>query len=294
MSSQLDEARMLTRSLRGTLGMALTVVMTVSALSEWAAAQQTGLFPLAPIRRQRVPCSQEDPVYRLYKEQYFGYHPTMWRKFPAGWGAPSPEAPNAAASYAAIPLQPPEDFDEGLGDTGEFGEEPGMGGQPAGPRPELPAPPAEDRSPFELEPPNGPGGAAPNLNEPPIPRGPAAPEGDDSPFDQFNPRASAPRGVGGEPSASRPTVARRAWSNRGYDRNVAEAGRPLLSTDGPEIRVDVRGSGLEDMSGALDAQPVNPRAETTADGPHASHQPSPRRSRVASLFDAPRWSAVRR
>jgi len=278
---------MLTRSLRGSLGMALAVVMTVSAFSEWAAAQQTGLFPLAPIRRQRVPCSQEDPVYKLYKDQYFGYHPTMWRKFPAGWGAPSPEAPNAAASYAEIPLQPPEDFDEGFGDTGEFGEAPDTGEPPMGPKPELPAPPPEDRSPFELEAPNGAGGAAPNLDEPPVPRGPAAPDEDEpSPFDQFNPRASAPRGGVGGPEAGQPVTAGNAWSNRRYDRNVAEAGRPLLSTDAPEIRVDGRGSGLEDMSDALDAQPVNPRA--------AMAQPAPRRSRVASMIQAPRWNAVRR
>lgn len=282
---------MLTKSLRGSLGMSLAVVMTVSAFSEWAAAQQTGLFPLAPIRRQRVPCSQEDPVYKLYKEQYFGYHPTMWRRFPDGWGAPSPEAPNAAASYAAIPLQPPEDIDEGLGDTGEFGDNPDMGGQPGGVKPELPAPPGEqDRSPFELEPPNGAGGAAPNRDEPPIPGNPAAPRrGEPSPFEQLNPRASAPRGG----NAAEPIAARNAWSGRRYDRNVAEAGRPLLSTDDSPVRVNRQGSGLVDMTDALDAQPANPRPAATT-RPEANAQPAPQRSRVASTIDAPRWNAVRR
>ena len=283
---------MLTKSLRGSLGMALAVAMAVLALSEWATAQQTGLFPLAPIRRQRVPCSQEDPVYRLYKEQYFGYHPTMWRKFPDGWGAPSPEAPNAKKSYEEIPLQPPEDFDENFNPEEEFGEEPGMGAPPRGARPDLPVPPAEgDRSPFELETPNGPGGAAPNRDEPPIPRGPAAPAEDEpSPFDQFNPRAGAPRG--GDLELAPPTAARSARSNRRFDAEVAEAGRPILSMDGPAIRVDRQGSGLEDMTGALDAEPVNPRY--VSDRPEASRGEAPRRGRVATLIDAPRWTPVRR
>lgn len=295
MSSQSDEARMLTKSLRGALGMALAVVMTVSALAEWASAQQMGMFPLAPIRRQRVPCDQEDPVYQLYKEQYFGYHPTMWRKFPDGWGAPSPEAPNAAASYAEIPLQPPEDLDWGYEPNDEFGEEPGMGAPPQGPqgmRPALPTPPEEgDRSPFELEGPNGAGGALPGRDEPPIPPRPAAPDEEEpSPFEQFNPRANAPGDDKLE--LAPPTAARSARSNRWFDRNVAEAGRPILSTDGPAIRVDGRGSGLEDMSDALEAQPVNPRPVSAR--AEASRQEPPRRSRVATLIDAPRWSPVRR
>ena len=84
-------------------GRALAVVATVVIFSDWTMAQQTGLFPLAPIRRQRPRCDQQDPVYRLYKDQYFGYHPTLWRRFPSGWGAPSPEAPDAAAEFKACP-----------------------------------------------------------------------------------------------------------------------------------------------------------------------------------------------
>jgi|GEM_PF-2553624 len=283
---------MLRKSLRGALGMALAVVMTVSALAEWAAAQQTGLFPLAPIRRQRVPCSHEDPVYQLYKEQYFGYHPTMWRKFPDGWGAPSPEAPNAAESYAKIPLQPPEDLDLGYDPEEEFGEEPGVGAPPRGARPELPAPPDEEgRSPFELEAPNGAGGAMPGRDEPPVPARPAAPdEGEPSPFEQFNPQANVPGDR--ELELAPPSAARSARSNRWFDRDVAEAGRPILSMEEPPIRVDRRGSGLEDMSGALEAQSVNPRP--VSDRTDSARRESPRRSRVATLIDAPRWSPVRR
>ncbi len=37
---------------------------------------QTQLFPLAHIQRQRPPCPMEDPVYGLYRQQYFGHFPT--------------------------------------------------------------------------------------------------------------------------------------------------------------------------------------------------------------------------
>lgn len=274
------------------MGTALAAGMAVVVFSEWAAAQQTGLFPLAPIRRQRVPCSHEDPVYKLYREQYFGYHPTMWRRFPDGWGAPSPEAPNAAKSYAEIPLQPPEDLDADYGPDDEFGEpEPGMGAQPGGARPQLPAPPEDDHSPFEFDRPNGEGGPAPNRNAPRVAPPPAAPdEGEPSPFEQFNPRAGAPRGDDLE--LAPPSASRNARGNRRFDSQVAEAGRPILSMDAPAIRVDGRGSGLEDMTGALDAEPVNPRY--VSDRPEANRQDSPRRGRVATLIDAPRWTPVRR
>ena len=69
-----------------------------SACRSWPGAE-SGLFPLAPIRRQRVPCDQQDPIYRIAKEQYFGYHPTCWRRFPDGWGCPSPERPDREKSF---------------------------------------------------------------------------------------------------------------------------------------------------------------------------------------------------
>ncbi|WP_143206292.1 hypothetical protein [Singulisphaera sp. GP187] len=112
-----------------------------------AEAQQGGLFPLAPIKRQRVPCNQENPVYGLYRHEYFGYHPTCWRKFPAGWGCPSPEAPDAAASFQKRPRDPampltPDDF----------------GG------------PGRDREPMGGEEPEGPAGPD-DTNLPPLPQG---------------------------------------------------------------------------------------------------------------------------
>ena len=82
----------------------LVVLTVIVSLSERAQAQQTGLFPLAPIRRQRVPCDQEDPIYKFSKQKYFGYHPTSWRRFPEGWNPPSPEGPDRARSFRELEL----------------------------------------------------------------------------------------------------------------------------------------------------------------------------------------------
>ena len=140
---------MRTKSRRGLLGPLVLAALAGMILSESAQAQQTGLFPLAPIKRKRVPCNQEDPVYRIYKDQYFGYHPTLWRPFPSGWGAPSPEAPDRAASFKAIPLDEPPAYMRGDEEGGEPGDEPQDDRPPAQPNgdrrnPALPTPPPED------------------------------------------------------------------------------------------------------------------------------------------------------
>jgi hypothetical protein len=75
---------------------ALAVVLGGPALAE---AQ---LFPNHQIKRQRTPCCQENPIYGLYRRQYYGYFPTCWRRFPPGWGCPSPEAPSSAAAMEEI------------------------------------------------------------------------------------------------------------------------------------------------------------------------------------------------
>jgi hypothetical protein len=174
------EARMLTkpwRRLRSPAAWALVMILGAPMLAE---AQQGGLFPLAPIRRQRVPCHAENPVYGLYRHEYFGYHPTCWRRFPAGWGCPSPEAPDAAASFAKRPRDPalpmtPEDFG-GPGRDRE-GMEPEGAEPPPGPEGEQlpPLPDDKVRTPFQPDKPEAspapraeprptppPGGANPN------------------------------------------------------------------------------------------------------------------------------------
>jgi hypothetical protein len=123
---------------------------------------QTQLFPLAPIQRQRVPCPMEDPVYGLYRQQYWGYFPTCWRAFPPGWGCPSPYVADFEQSKREYPLARPEPL-QPLNMEPDM--EPGAGEAPAGPRGRAPNPPLpRERSPFELDRPGAssatPGGGA--------------------------------------------------------------------------------------------------------------------------------------
>ena len=174
---------MRTNSRRGAHALTLVVLTAAVSLSERVQAQQTGLFPLSPIRRQRVPCDQEDPTYKIYKHQYFGYHPQCWRTFPAGWGCPSAEAPNKERSFKDVP-------------PGNVGEEGGEGlppedrGAPAQRRapgmPELP----RERDPFTTdEPAAAPPGANPLPGGNTPPRRPA-PRTDD-PFRDVNPQGAS-------------------------------------------------------------------------------------------------------
>ncbi len=98
------EARMRTNSRRRGRGLALAVIAVSASLPQMAWAQQTGLFPLHPIKRHRVPCDHEDPIYKINKYQYFGAFPTCWRRFPEGWGCPSADAPDREKSFKETPL----------------------------------------------------------------------------------------------------------------------------------------------------------------------------------------------
>ena len=172
---------MLTKSWRLRPGLLLAVPTILVSLSGLAHAQQSGLFPLHPIKRERVPCPNEDPVYKLYRYQYFGYHPTVWRRFPEGWGVPSPEAPNPKAEFEKLPVKPAEAIPP------EEGEDQDMQAPPERGRQAIPNPPPDtERSPFEMDRPNGGAGAA--GTNPPARRAPGAgnapaPGAEPSPFD---------------------------------------------------------------------------------------------------------------
>jgi hypothetical protein len=269
---------MLTKSMSRFSGWGLAVFATVVILSDWTMAQQTGLFPLAPIRRQRPRCDQQDPVYKLYKEQYFGYHPTLWRRFPSGWGAPSPEAPDKEKSFREIPLAQPEGTEEAQEDQGQ---EQGMQEQqqPGAARPALPKPPAEDeRSPFEMDAPNGarpknPNGAAPLER---------------SPFEKPGPRAgapAAPRTNG--PDLNPPSATRTSRYRRPAEIDPADAGRPILGASDATTRGDDRDSGLLDVSDAIDAPSAPAGAESAP-------QTAGKRSRVGTLMSSLGWNVRRR
>ena len=95
---------------------ALTVLML---LPDLASAQPNALFPDIYIKRQRPCPGLEDPRYQHIRENYYGYFPTCWRRFPPGWGCPSADAPNWAAELQRLPLDVPQDLvggGEGEGD----------------------------------------------------------------------------------------------------------------------------------------------------------------------------------
>ena len=184
---------------------AVVAVLGLPALAE----AQTWALPRLPIRRQRVACEAEPPVYRAYRQQYFGYFPTCWRRFPPGWGCPSPEAPNLAADLTRAPIDtkattPLEGTEPGAGGLPPVpGADLGPGAVPPGAEIPLPAPGA---SPFDQD-------MKPPAETPLVPRdGRAPPPPNDGraaplPLDT-PPRAEGPRtepiplGAGG--SAARP------------------------------------------------------------------------------------------
>ena len=161
-------------------GLVLAVLTLIVGMPELAKAQQSGLFPLAPIKRQRPPCDQEDPVYKVYKEKYFGYHPPCWRPFPTGWGCPSPEKPDVEKAFRerklSTDLNAPARDTEDMQPAGQPGAQPGLPALPGG------------RSPFEQP--------APGGGNPATPR--QAPRST-SPFDLMEKPAATPEPAPGAP-----------------------------------------------------------------------------------------------
>jgi hypothetical protein len=206
---------MRTHSRRRAQALAIVVLTAAVGYCGHVEAQQTGLFPRAPIRRQRVPCDQEDPTYKIYKQQYFGYHPTCWRTFPPGWGCPSAEAPNKERSFQE--LKPGQMSEE---ETGEMNPPEDRGAPPERRPPRgLELPP--ERDPFA---PDTPAGGAPNVT--PLPRGNARP-GTPPPPRRDDPFRDIDQGGVTPPSRSR-TGARNApaTSAEGTPELSAPAGQP--------------------------------------------------------------------
>jgi hypothetical protein len=247
-------------------GQVLTALVVLASLSGVAQAQQSGLFPLHPIRRERVPCPSEDPIYKLYRSQYYGYFPTQWRPFPQGWNLPSPEGPNTKEALAKQPIeaQKPQTGDEGEGEE--------MQGQPPA-RPAAPTLPAipPERSPFELDNKPDAGGAAPGAAPPLRPRtpqpsrptAPAAPNG-------ANPDLNPPG-----PAASAPRTSRSAEDEGTVDRDSG----PLLAM--PDATLPPVEEASAAGTAALASNP--PPGDPAYAAPMASQQPA-RRSRLSSLF----------
>jgi len=213
---------MRTKSRNRGRGLVLAVLTLVAAVPELARAQQSGLFPLAPIKRQRVPCDQEDPVYKIYKEKYFGYHPTCWRPFPTGWGCPSPEKPDVEKSFRERKLGTSEDMQTGAAASRD-GQE---GDQPVVPRPASPALPGGGRqvSPFEQLGPEG-----------DKPANPPAPRQESKPADVFDDPDKPPAGAPNAPRAGR---------TRPASPPIGEGGPELSAPEQPARIGSVRTSRL--------------------------------------------------
>jgi hypothetical protein len=272
--------------------LALAVATIAVCLPELAFAQQTGLFPLAPIRRQRTPCEAEDPIYKEYKQKYFGYHPTCWRTFPTGWGCPSPERPDVKKAFEKQPL-------EGEGMPTEIpGAQPPGETRPGG----LPPIPGTERSPFLLDRPDNPPGAAPGAAPGrPAPR-PAPPVDDPFTTPDQGPGAGQPGGgaAAQPPQASRnnggPNLTppadgaaqeggpRAARDDLGDDPPAEAADAPLLAL--PNINIPP----ADDPSSIFEPKSVVPGgspAGATADTAAAPAQPQqPRRGLLSGLFSS--------
>jgi hypothetical protein len=287
---------MLTTIWRRKPGQVLTVLTVLASLSGVAQAQQSGLFPLHPIKRQRVPCPNEDPIYKLYRTQYYGYYPTQWRPFPQGWNLPSPEGPNTQAVLAKQPIEAakPPGPEEGEGE-----EMPGQ--PPARPAaPNLPTIPPE-RSPFELDRPDA-AGAAPGAGGPARRTAPARPNAtrpgaqpspfdmpDAAPGDSAAPPATQPRGT----QPSRPTTPPQPGGNS-----------PDLAPPGPApaaprtSQADERDESIDRDSGPLLAMPDAslPAVEeaTSSAGSTALASSPPASGAPASSFPMATQQPVRR
>ncbi|MDR3636712.1 MAG: hypothetical protein P4L84_23110 [Isosphaeraceae bacterium] len=255
---------------------ALALIVVVPAVAE---AQQTGLFPLRPIRRERVPCAAEDPVYRMHREQYYGYFPTCWRRFPPGWGCLSPEAPDPAASFKQYQRTPPPDYrsdeepDGGMGtDDRDLG--PRRGGDTSPNPSPLPPPPAGGRDLFQLDSPKpGNSPATPPPSNPSDLPAPGAPANRSTP--SIKPSSStarpasaeiglAPREAPTGPGAGEPLLALP---------EPPAAGAPPAPVINPLPSVDAPAGAMSDPAPALPTD-VQPQPE----------QAPQRRSLLGSLF----------
>jgi hypothetical protein len=247
----------------------LTLSAVLVALPELAHAQQSGLFPLHPIRRERVPCPEEDPIYRLYRTQYFGYFPTQWRTFPSGWHLHNPGAPNVKEELLKTPIESQSDLSMEGDEEDDQGAEPAREPQ----QPRIPAPPEDERNPFSMDNPND-AGTPPAAPRVPNNR-PAVPPPADDPSSILPPESDRPGETAPAPRASA--------SNRYRDRNARMA-RRLESEDGPLLATpDTSLPNVEEAS--LVEQPTEPGL---FGGPGASApiatQPTPRRSRLGAFF----------
>ena len=151
------------RSRRSPWMLGLFGLLLLAFLPELASAQPNALFPEIYIKRKRPCPEQENPQYRMIREQFYGYYPTCWRKFPEGWGCQSADAPNWKASLDKQKLDIPDGMEAAENAPDQNAERPDPFGRgrpkPAdeGNQPAMPEPPDEPESLFpETNPTSGP------------------------------------------------------------------------------------------------------------------------------------------
>jgi hypothetical protein len=257
---------------------ALAVVVTLPGLAE---AQQTGLFPNAPIRRQRPPKEQEDPIYEIYKQQYFGYHPTCWRRFPNGWGCPSPEAPDRAKSLKEQPFGKSPEMGEAF-----LGAEDDSPRAPAGaavPKPKIPV-----SDPFEMDGPTTPPAGNPAAPANRTPRT-APPTEEKSPFDTLPGNNDAPTrpGPANAPGAANAGTPRRGISYRSQPQQVANDAELEPVADEPPLLAmpNLNANRAGDADQTLDAIDASSGGASSSSTPITTPTANPpRRSLIGSFF----------
>jgi hypothetical protein len=289
---------MRTKSRTRSQGLVLAFLSVLFVLPDLARAQTTQLFPLAPLRRKRVPCDQEDPGYKIVKNKYFGHWPTSWRRFPDGWGLKSNETPDVEKSFRELPLDTGED-------VGAVEPEEGMRVQPGQPRQVAPGIP-QGRSPFELDKPDAgaPPAGQPRQN-PVIP-----PMGDPFELDKPNPpRGNAPaQPAGGQnrPAAPGASIGPELSAPSERTGQSVSARRPAddepvaQDDDGPLLALpNINLPPLDNTGGSLGAQPsqtaaTNATATDDTQPTSGTAAPAPRRGFLSGLFNNLGWNWTRR
>ena len=239
--------------------------LLVAVLSPGIAEAQ--LFPNLPTRkREKTDCSQELPVYGLYRNKYYGYYPTCWRRFPPGWGCPTPESPDWEAELADRPLDIPDEAGFGGGAGGGSAPDPLGGSGLDDLLPDLP----RERSPFELERPDqgaspfdrpSDGGRSPFGADPFEPADPAMPGGLPSDRSNAPPSPFDLPGASNAPSVL-PSIA------------PPVTGTPPSGSGAPGADILPTGPGLPELAVIPDARPRPIRLPSSTESGPISSPPS--------------------
>jgi hypothetical protein len=203
------------------------------------ASAQFQLFPNAHKKRERQSCLTEPQIYKITRQQYFGYYPTCWERFPDGWGCPCPNpekpdrraaAPGGAGESEGPAIRPPVD------DLRRPADRPGRRPNASG-IPDLPT----ETSPFELEPkapvrapelpPDRRPGPAANLD--PATNGPTASDAPSINVPLSDVRADPFADIPTTPPASLPSVDARPLLNVANPSSPVAAPEPVYTRAAP-------------------------------------------------------------